>query len=351
MLCSLLLGVFVIMRPFFISLLWAAVLTVTLWPLNIYFRKKFTRWPETLAASITTLMLCLLVLGIVVPFSFELASDIKHLLISIRESPEESTAMFSSLSVHFSWLVEYLKPLLEESINAKREALRLLEQYQPEMVSVVTFAARGIWGVLFNLGVTIFSSYFFFRYGDVLAQQLLVVAHHLGGVRYVDLVKTVWKSTQGVVYGVAGAAICQGTLAGLGYYMFGAPLPLVLGALTIVLGLIPFGPPLLYLPVALSMFLSGSSLISVLSLLAWGIAVVSTVDNLFRPLFIYHSTKLPILLAFFGGLGGISAFGMVGLFVGPVILVLAQTIWLSSVESGVSKDIQANTATVTDLAR
>jgi predicted PurR-regulated permease PerM len=68
-----------------------------------------------------------------------------------------------------------------------------------------------------------------------------------------------------------------------------------------------------------------------IGLAVWGIAVVSTVDNLVRSFFISQGTNLPILLAFFGGIGGIAAFGMVGLFVGPIVLALAHSVWIRHV--------------------
>jgi predicted PurR-regulated permease PerM len=330
---ALIVGVSAVIRPFLIAIVWAVVISVTTWPLNLYLRRKIAYRSEALAALCMTTLLVTLILGVVIPFSFELTAEVKRLLLAVRESVESGGIRLPKEIGYLPWLDAYLRPLLAESGKAKEEAFRILEDYQPQMLLTVSLAARGIWSILFNLGVTIFSSYFFFRYGDILGKQLTAVSRLMGGVRYVDLVNIAWTTVQGVVYGVVGTAIIQGILAGVGYYVCGAPLPLLFGVLTIILGLVPFGPPLLYLPVAGFLFLSGDSWYYGVGLAVWGVTVVSTVDNFFRPIFISHTTNLSILLAFFGGLGGIAAFGMVGLFVGPVLLALAQTAWLGLVRT------------------
>jgi Ca2+-transporting ATPase len=325
---ALIAGVFTVFKPFLIAIVWAVVITVTAWPVNIYLRRKIAYRSETLAAGCMTILMIFIFLGVVIPFSFELAGEISRLVVVTRASLTSNDIILPEVISRFSWLDEYIRPLLAGNTKAKEELFQTLEEYQPQMLSAISIAARGIWALIFELGVIIFSSYFFFRYGDVLSRQLISVSQHLGGVHYVELIQTAWSTVQGVVYGVVGAAISQGILAGIGFYACGVSLPLLLGMVTTILGLVPFGPPILYLPVAGFLLMSGAPWYYGVGLLVWGIAVVSTVDNIVRPIFISQTTKLPILLAFFGGIGGISAFGMVGLFVGPVLLALAQAVWL-----------------------
>jgi predicted PurR-regulated permease PerM len=197
----------------------------------------------------------------------------------------------------------------------------------------VSLAAKGVGQILFGIGVTIFTSFFLFRYGEHLAQQMNSIAGHFGGPGYQQALKIIWVTIGAVMYGVAVAALIQGLLAGVGFYLFGAPLPLLFGGITILLGLIPFGPPLLYLPMSGYLIYSGAPWYMGLGLALWGISLVSTADNIFRPLFISRATSLPVLLAFFGGLGGIAAFGMIGLFIGPILLALAQEFWKQLLET------------------
>jgi predicted PurR-regulated permease PerM len=96
-----------------------------------------------------------------------------------------------------------------------------------------------------------------------------------------------------------------------------------------VVSLIPFGPPLVYVPVALYLILlSGQPWYYGAGLLVWGIGVVSTVDNLLRPLFISQATQVRPILVFIGVLGGLTAFGLLGVFIGPALIAVAQWLWL-----------------------
>ena len=115
----------------------------------------------------------------------------------------------------------------------------------------------------------------------------------------------------------------------MGYYFSGAPIPLLLGAVTMITALAPWGAPLVYLPVAtyLLVFTSLPWYYGI-GLAIWGVSVVSTIDNLLRPLFISQTTSLSPILVFIGVIGGILSFGLLGIFVGPALIAIAQLLWL-----------------------
>jgi predicted PurR-regulated permease PerM len=93
-----------------------------------------------------------------------------------------------------------------------------------------------------------------------------------------------------------------------------------------VLALIPFGPPIIYLSASLLVVFEQSLLAGIL-LALWGVLVVSSIDNLVRPLFISQATKMPLILVFFGVLGGVVSFGFIGAFLGPALLAMALALW------------------------
>jgi predicted PurR-regulated permease PerM len=97
------------------------------------------------------------------------------------------------------------------------------------------------------------------------------------------------------------------------------------------MSLIPFGTPLVYIPVAGYLLVQGEVLAGVL-LFAWGVGVVSMADNILRPFFISQATQMPILLVFMGVVGGVLSFGLLGIFVGPAIIAVAQVLWVEWVE-------------------
>ncbi len=115
-------------------------------------------------------------------------------------------------------------------------------------------------------------------------------------------------------------------LAGLGYWGAGVRAPVLLAVMTSLVALVPWGTPLVWLPVAAWLLLTGHTAAGI-GLLLWGMLVVSWVDNLLRPLVISNAAHIPFLLVLFGVIGGAAAFGLIGLFVGPVILAMAVGLW------------------------
>jgi predicted PurR-regulated permease PerM len=129
-----------------------------------------------------------------------------------------------------------------------------------------------------------------------------------------------------VVYGILLTALVQGTLAGLGYWVAGMASPVTLGVLTALFALIPFGTPLVWGGAGAWLLFQGETGAAI-GVWIWGAAVVSQIDNVLRPIFISSVGAIPFLLVLFGVLGGLLAFGLVGLFVGPIVLAVAWAVW------------------------
>ena len=140
---------------------------------------------------------------------------------------------------------------------------------------------------------------------------------------YLDAVA---NTTRAVVYGIVLTALVQGLVAGLGYWVAGVPAPATLSAVTVLVALIPFGTPFVWGSAALWLLFTGQTTAG-LGLLLWGVLVVSWIDNIVRPMVLARGSNIPFVLALFGVLGGLVAFGLVGLFLGPVILAVALAVW------------------------
>jgi predicted PurR-regulated permease PerM len=132
-----------------------------------------------------------------------------------------------------------------------------------------------------------------------------------------DYLVAIGATTQGVVYALILGAIAQGTVAGIGYFFAGVEAPVLMGAITVLIALIPFGAPLVWGSLALWMLVNGH-LGHGIFLMVWGLLIVSWVDNLVRPMVISNATRMPFLLV---------VFGLVGLFIGPVLLAVSLAIW------------------------
>jgi predicted PurR-regulated permease PerM len=129
-----------------------------------------------------------------------------------------------------------------------------------------------------------------------------------------------------VMYGTLSTALTQALLLTLGVWIVGLGSPVLLGAMTGLLALTPIGPPLIYIPAVAWLLLQGR-IVAALVLLGWGIFVVSMADNIIKSWFLSGAARIPFLLGFVGVLGGLLAFGPIGLFVGPVAIALLLTLW------------------------
>ncbi len=123
------------------------------------------------------------------------------------------------------------------------------------------------------------------------------------------------------MYGILGTALAQGVVAGIGFLIAGVPGAALLGLATFFLSVVPVGPPLIWISATLWLFVQGSTGWAVFMGL-WGLLVVSTVDNVLKPMIISHGSNLPFMLVLLGVLGGAVAFGFVGIFLGPTLLAV-----------------------------
>ncbi len=142
----------------------------------------------------------------------------------------------------------------------------------------------------------------------------------LVGVGSAELTKTALLNVRAAFYGTIVTAFVQGLCAGFGYWIFGVSVPALWGLITMCTSLIPFGSPLVYIPLSIHLGLSEAGWLSGALLLAWGFLIVSMVDNVCRPFFMAHSTQMPLPIMLIGVVGGLLAFGMIGIFIGPPIV-------------------------------
>jgi predicted PurR-regulated permease PerM len=180
---------------------------------------------------------------------------------------------------------------------------------------------------LVKLVLTILTAYFVFRDGAALALQVRTLLSRVFDSRLDRYVRAAGAMVRAVVFGFLMTALAQGTIAGIGYAVVGVRAPVALGALTAFASIVPvIGTGLVWGIVVLTLLLNGEVWPG-LALLGWCTVLVHPVDNILRPLLISNATRVPFLLVMFGAIGGIAAFGLVGLFIGPVVLAIATAVW------------------------
>jgi predicted PurR-regulated permease PerM len=177
--------------------------------------------------------------------------------------------------------------------------------------------AQGVMQVLLSA----FLAFFLLRDSDILAVRLGVAVERLAGDRGRHLIKVAGDTVRGVVYGILGTAIVQALVAGLGFWIAGVPGAVLLSVLTFFFAVVPFGPPLIWLPASLWLFAQDKPGLGVFMLL-WGTLGISGVDNFLRPYLISQGNKMPFALIFCGVIGGALGFGLVGVFLGPTLLAV-----------------------------
>ena len=175
--------------------------------------------------------------------------------------------------------------------------------------------------------LSVFTAFFFYLHGRRMTAYMRDISERFAGSRGHQLLMVVGATVKGVVYGLIGTALAQALLAGIGFWIAGVPQALVLGFLTFVLSFVPVGPPLVWGAVALWLFVQGMVWWGVF-VAAWGLLLVSSIDNVLRPYVLGKTNNLPVVLGLFGFLGGVLAFGLIGIFLGPALLAVAYSLFL-----------------------
>ena len=173
--------------------------------------------------------------------------------------------------------------------------------------------------------LAIFFAFFLYRDGVAIAAWSETTLTRLAGPRARRLLALTGDVTRGVVFGLLGTAIVQGVMTTFGLWLTGVPRPVLLGVVAGAISILPIGAPVVWIPATLWLFSEGRTYAGIF-LLVYGAAGISSADNFIRPWLISRGADLPLLLTLLGALGGVFAFGFLGLFLGPVLLAVGYTL-------------------------
>lgn len=336
-LALLMVGCFLVLEPFLTDLLWAAVLAYSSWPLYVRLRARLY---AGLAALLMTLAIVLVVLA---PFAIAASAIIDN---SDRIVQLTQRLLAEGLPDPPQWLAGV--PLVGEGLHAYWRHLAedagslsdALRGLAPLARSTLVTGGQAMATGLLHLALSIFLAYFLFLYGEGAVGQIRAVMSRLAGSRAERLLKVAGGTVVSVVHGILGTALAQGLLAGIGFAVAGVPAAPLLGLLTFFLSIVPVGPPLVWIPAAIWLYLQGATGWAIF-VLAWGMLVVSGVDNIVKPMLISRGSHLPFVMVFLGVLGGAVAFGLIGVFLGPTLLALGYRMLLEWTHSDDPKDSES----------
>jgi len=319
-LALLIVGCFLVLRPFMTALLWAAILCTTAWPL---YRRLLVRvrGHGSLAALLMVLAIAVILLAPFLVVGATIADNADRMAAwwndLLAAGPPEPPAWVAQLPLVGPRAAAYWGSMAHDTAQVVQEARKYVEPARRiALASGATFAG----GVL-QLTLSILIAFFFFRDGETVVERLRGAAERIAGERGFQLAVLAAVTVRGVVLGILGTAIVQGVLAAIGFWIAGIKAAPLLGLLTFLLSPVPIGPPLVWVPAGLWLINTGETGWG-LFVLAWGALVVSTIDNVIKPLIISRGSDLPFVLVLLGVLGGAIAFGFIGVFLGPVLLAV-----------------------------
>ncbi len=310
----------VVLSPFWRPLAWAAVLAYLTWPIFRRLRARTHR--PRLAAIVFTICVALGGGAVVAFLLLTLADEATALVWLFRDWSADGMhlpAWIAEREALVPW-IERLRPTLE---GADFETLRgWLGGAAGEVSLKLVALARGLARNVFHYVVCMVTLYVFYVNGERIFSIAASLAPLLFPTAPARFLERIGASVRAVVFGLLGTALVQGMLAGSGLAVAGLPSPVALGAATSLLSVVPAGGSAISLLCALWLVFEGRILAAIL-LALWALLVVSSVDNVLRPLLISGRGGIPFLLVFLGVLGGLAAFGVIGLILGPVVLSVA----------------------------
>jgi predicted PurR-regulated permease PerM len=325
---------FWVMRPFLSSLLWAAMIVIATWPffLKLQTRLRGKRWLAVLVMTV------LLLLVLIVPICFA--------VLTILDRSDEIVGWFKSLATVKippppGWLakiplagnsaVEHWQRLAAASPG---EISKHLAPYASKLVAWFVSQAGNFSLLVLHFLLSIVIAAVLYAKGEIVAGGIRKFARRLAGQPGDEVAVLSAKAVRGVALGIVVTAFVQSSLGGVGLFLAGVPAAVLLTALMLMLCIAQVGPALVLIPAAIWLFHSGDNLAGSL-FSVWAVFVLA-IDNFLRPILIRKGVDLPLLLIITGVIGGLIGFGIIGLFIGPVILAVTFTLlkaWVSGVES------------------
>lgn len=332
MLLALMIGSLYVLRPFLPGLIWATTIVVATWPVLLSIQRHCggRRWLATVA------MLLILLFVIVLPLYQAISTLALHggaIKAAVKSLPDYALlappAWIGSIPLAGPRIAQEWQTLSDAGAGG------LLARIEPYLTTAAHWLLghAAIVGVfVMHMLITVIIAGILYSKGDIAADFARRFANRLAGQRGVAAIRLAASAIRAVALGIVVTAVVQSALGGIGLWIAGVPAAGILTALMVMLCLAQLGPFLPMLGGVAWLFQNDMKLAAAV-LLVWAI-VVGTLDNLLRPLLIKRGVNLSMLLILSGVLGGMFAFGIVGLFIGPVILAVTSTLlkaWIDEV--------------------
>jgi len=316
---------YLIAEPFLTPVFIAIVFVIIFYPIHARIQSRIRN--QNLAALLSTLLLLLAIIVPTVLLGNAIRNELADAYKSLSALSEQRGGWIPYLLEWSDWLKGWAGNYIDVSrYDLRSELLGWLEQVSSYLLKQLTGAAGNLVSFIVNGALAFFTLFFLFRDGRRVLRRMSVMTP-LRPAQIEKLTGEVGKTITASVYGGLAVAMAQGILTGMAFWVLGLSSPILWGIAAAIFSFVPLiGTSIVWLPAAIFLFVSGHW-IKGLVLLGWGAGVVGLADNVIRPYVISGHVKFHPLYIFFSLLGGVQAFGILGLFIGPVVVAIAQALF------------------------
>lgn len=313
-----------ILRPFLGAGIWAVTIVTATWPLMTAIQARLWGRRSLAVSVMTVILLCFLVVPLwlaistIVSNADFMAGWMKSL--SNFEVPPPPTWVGKIPILGSDLVVAWEKA----AVTGIQDFLKRLAPYGGSAIQWFIEEVGGFGSLVLQFLLTVVFSALLYARGEQAASWMIRFGRRLAGPRGEHAIQLAGQAVRGVALGVVVTALAQAVLGGVGLAIAGIPFAAVLTALIFLTAIAQVGPFLVMIPAVIWLYWSGSTGWGTF-LLVWAL-VVGTMDNFLRPVLIKKGADLPLLLIFSGVVGGLIAFGLIGIFVGPVVLAVGHTL-------------------------
>jgi len=314
------------LRFYLTALGWAAIIALSVWPL--YRRIQARLNGSKLAAPL--FVTCALVLLLIVPLALVLAEIgresqvVLEWLARIQQNGMPVPAWLQ----HLPFLGQQLDAWWQAHLAQPQSAKQLLDGLGGQNLTEWSKALGGaLLSRMLQAFLTFLTLFMLLRHGEYVGNHVLTAIDRWFGRPGERLAETMAEAVRGTVNGTILVALGEGILIGAGFFMAGVPDAALFAILTTAFAMLPLGAWLAFGTAAVFLVLSGGSIAAAAIIFAWGALVMMIGDNVVQPALIGNAVRLPFLWTLLGILGGLETFGLIGLFLGPVLMAALLTIW------------------------
>jgi predicted PurR-regulated permease PerM len=315
-------------RDFLSALTWAAIIAITTWPIYARFAGLIVSGrPAVLAPLLFTLLIGIVLLVPVILTVHQIAQGSDAFAKWVGQLRADGLAVPAWVA-QLPIAGEYIDRWWQANLSNPKAMVEWLRGINMESITAWTSALGGaLLHRLFLFMVTLIALFLMLRDGTWLANRALATTDLLFGNPGERLASKIADAVRGTVIGTVAVALADGAILGVAYAMTGVPHPLLFAVLTMAFAMVPFGAWFAATAATLMLLLHDSSLWTAAGLFGFCAAVMLIAENFIQPALIGGTTRLPFLLVLIGILGGLQSFGLVGVFIGPVIMAALLTVW------------------------